>query len=123
MTQYKLIDEEVSVKDLEYMVRECNSYDGSLEDYCYEINDEDFFNVHFTEPMEAVRAAYFGEYQYSDDYVRFNAYGNLKSVSTWDFEQELKDGKEEIVERYAEMLEDNSVSEFKHLFEEVEDDE
>lgn len=54
--------------------------------------------------MEAVRAAYFGEYQYSDDYVRFNAYGNLKSVSTWDFEQELKDGKDEIVERYAEML-------------------
>lgn len=120
---YKLIDEEVSVKDLEYMVRECNSYDGSLEDYCYEINDEDFFNVHFTEPMEAVRAAYFGEYQYSDDYVRFNAYGNLKSVSTWDFEQELKDGTDEIVERYIEMLEDNSVSEFKHLFEEVEDDE
>ena len=120
---YKLIDEDVSVKDLEYMVRECNSYDGSLEDYCYEINDEDFFNVHFTEPMEAVRAAYFGEYQYSDDYVRFNAYGNLKSVSTWDFEQELKDGRDEIVERYIEMLEDNSVSEYEHLFEEVEDDE
>lgn len=120
---YKLIDEEVSVKDLEYMVRECNSYDGSLEDYCYEINDEDFFNVHFTEPMEAVRAAYFGEYQYSDDYVRFNAYGNLKSASTWDFEQELKDGKDEIVERYIEMLEDNSVSEYEHLFEEVKDDE
>lgn len=120
---YKLVDEEVSVKDLEYMVRECNSYDGSLEDYCYEINDEDFFNVHFSEPMEAVRAAYFGEYKYSDDYVRFNAYGNLKSVSTWEFEQELKDGTDEIVERYAEMLEDNSVSEYKYLFEEVEDDE
>lgn len=120
---YKLIDEEISVRDLEYMVRECNSYDGSLEDYCYEINDEDFFNVHFTEPMEAVRAAYFGEYKYSDDYVRFNAYGNLKSVSTWDFEQELKDGTDEIVERYIEMLEDNSVSEYEHLFEEVEEDE
>lgn len=25
---YKLIDEDISVKDLEYMVRECNSYDG-----------------------------------------------------------------------------------------------
>ena len=120
---YKLIDEEISVRDLEYMVRECNSYDGSLEDYCYEINDEDFFNVHFTEPMEAVRAAYFGEYNYSDDYVRFNAYGNLKSVSTWGFEQELKDGTDEIVERYIEMLEDNSVSEYEHLFEEVEEDE
>lgn len=120
---YKLIDEDVSVKDLEYMVRECKSYDGSLEDYCYEINDEDFFNVYFTEPMEAVRAAYFGEYKYSDDYVRFNAYGNLKSISTWDFEQELKDGTDEIIERYIEMLEDNSVSEYEYLFEEVEDDE
>lgn len=115
---YRLIDEDVSVRDLEYMVRECNSYDGSLEEYCYEVNDENFFNVNFTEPMEAVRATYFGEYQYSDDYVRFNAYGNLKSVSKWDFEQELKDGKDEIVERYAEMLEYNEVSEFKHLFEE-----
>lgn len=115
---YRLIDEGVSVRDLEYMVRECNSYDGSLEEYCYEVNDEDFFNAYFTEPMEAVRAAYFGEYRYPDDYVRFNVYGNLKSVSKWDFEQELNDGKDEIVERYAEMLEYNEVSEFKHLFEE-----
>ena len=116
---YKLIDEDVSVKDLEYMVRECNSYDGSLEDYCYESNDEDFFEVHFgNNPMEAVRAVCFGEYNYSDDYVRFNAYGNLKSASKWDFEDELSDNKDEIVERYIEMLEDNSVSEYKHLFEE-----
>lgn len=35
---------------------------------------------------------------------------------------ELMDNQEEIVERYAEMLEDNSVSEFKHLFEEVDDE-
>lgn len=120
---YKLIDEDISVRDLEYMVRECNSWDGSLEDYCYEINDEDFFNVYFTEPMEAVRAVCFGEYRYSDDYVRFDAYRNLKSASKWDFNDELTAGKDEIVERYAELLEDNSVSEYKHLFEEVDDEE
>lgn len=117
---YRLIDEDVSVRDLEYMVRECNSYDGSLEEYCYEVNDEDFFNVHFTEPMEAVRATYFGEYQYSDDYVRVNAYDNLDSKSRYDYEDDLRDGQKEIVERYTEMLEDNSVSEYKHLFEEEE---
>lgn len=120
---YKLIDEDVSVRDLEYMVRECNSWDGSLEDYCYEINDEDFFNVYFTEPMEAVRAVCFGEYRYSDDYVRFDVYRNLKSVSKWGFNDELTAGKDEIVERYAELLEDNSVSEYRHLFEEVDDEE
>lgn len=120
---YKLIDEDISVRDLEYMVRECNSWDGSLEDYCYEINDEDFFNVYFTEPMEAVRAVCFGKYRYSDDYVRFDAYRNLKSASKWDFNDDLTAGKDEIVERYAELLEDNSVSEYKHLFEEVDDEE
>lgn len=51
------------------------------------------------------------------------AYRNLKSVSKWDFNDELTAGKDEIVERYAEMLEDNSVSEYKHLFEEVDDEE
>ena len=34
---YKLIEEEVSVRDLEGMVRECSSYDGSLEEYYIEI--------------------------------------------------------------------------------------
>lgn len=58
-----------------------------------------------------------------DDYVRVNCYGNLDSKSSYDYKSDLMDSQEEIVERYAEMLEDNSVSEFKHLFEEVEDDE
>ena len=73
--------------------------------------------------MSAVRAVCFGHYNYMDDYVRVNGYGNLDSKSSYDYKIDLMDSQEEIVERYAEMLEDNSVSEFKHLFEEVEDDE
>lgn len=41
---YKLIDEDVSVRDLEGMVYECSSYDGSLEEYYYYENDEEFFH-------------------------------------------------------------------------------
>lgn len=118
---YKLIGEDVSVKDLEGMVWECFSYDDSLEEYYYYENDEEFFTTRYWDDiMSAVRAVCFGHYNYTDDYVRVNAYGNLDSKSRYDYEDELRDGQEEIVERYAEMLEDNSVSEYKHLFEEGE---
>lgn len=118
---YKLIDEEVSVRDLGGMVQECCSYDGSLEDYCYEENDEEFFETRYSNDiMSAVRAVCFGHYNFADDYVRFNAYGNLDSISKYDYEDELEENQDEIIERYIEMLEDNSVSEYKHLFEEEE---
>lgn len=121
---YRLIDEEVSISELEGMVQECCSYDDSLEEYYYYENDEYFFRTRYNDDMmRAVRAVCFGHYNYMDDYVRVNAYGNLDSKSSYDYKSDLMDSQEEIVERYAEMLEDNSVSEFKHLFEKVEDDE
>lgn len=57
-------------------VRENNfSYEGEIER-----NDEDFFNLFFKgKPMEAVRASFYGIYHYYDDWVWFNAYGNLES--------------------------------------------
>lgn len=45
--------------------------------------DDDFFNVYFNgNPMEAARATFFGNIQnWADPYIRFNAYGNLESMS------------------------------------------
>lgn len=46
-------------------------------------NDEDFFNTFFDgKVIEAVRAVSFGEYNYSDEYVKFNGYGNLESFNS-----------------------------------------
>ena len=121
---YKLIDEEVGFSELEGMVHECSSYDDSLEEYYYYENDEYFFRGRYNgDMMIVVRAVFFGHYNYMDDYVRVNASGNLDSKSSFDYKSELIDSQEEIVERYAEVLEDNSVSEFKHLFEETDDEE
>ena len=39
-----------------------------------------FFNTFFDgKVLDAVRAVSYGEYQYSNDYVIFNGYGNLES--------------------------------------------
>ena len=59
-----------------------------------EVNDEDFFNLFFEgKPMEAVRAACYGNYRYCDEWVWFNAYGNLEGG---DYEDQLPlhDGEE-----------------------------
>jgi len=46
--------------------------------------DDDFFNIYFDgKPMEAARAASFGQVNWSDDYIKFNGYGNLESIDKW----------------------------------------
>lgn len=59
--------------------------------------DEDFFNTYFEgKPMDAVRAAYFGEIHWDDEYIRFNGYGNLESVSSFSVDEIIEDEIEEI---------------------------
>ena len=58
---YRLIDEEIGISELEWMVQECCSYDDSLEEYCYYENDEYFFRTRYKDDMmSAVRAVCFG---------------------------------------------------------------
>lgn len=46
------------------------------------IFDEEFFQIFFEDkPMEAVRAAHFGNINWSDEYIKFNGYANLESLS------------------------------------------
>ncbi len=124
MSRRRLIDEEVSVKDLKGMVQECCSYDDSLDAYHYYTNGDEFFtSLYGDDVMSAIRSVCFGKYNYMDAFVKLDAYGNAKSCSEWEYHDELEDNKKEITERYAELLEDREVSEFEHLFEEVDDDE
>lgn len=66
-----------------------------------ESNEENFFITWFHEkPMEAVRASYFGKYNFTDEWVWFNAYGNLES-GNYETELPLRDA-EEMAEWYIE---------------------
>ena len=52
-------------------------------------HDEEFYNLYFSEePARAVRAAIFGDVHWSDDYVRFNGYGNLETASQIPYDDE-----------------------------------
>ena len=85
--------------ELDCIVREINGWDGSLDWLEAYENDEEFFDMFFANTMEAVRSVCYGNYNYSDDLVRLDGYGNLESFSRWEYEDELKDNIDDIIER------------------------
>lgn len=103
-------------------IRETN---GSCE-YEIESNDEDFFNTFFEgKPMEAVRASFYGKYRYVDNYVWFNAYGNLES-GDYESQLPLRDAEEMAewyIENYREIDYIAEFGEFCDACEEVENGE
>ena len=97
--EYLLNNEEV----LFDIVSELNSWNGCLDYLEFWENDEEFFNTFFNNnPMEAVRATHYGNYNYNDDYVRFNGYGNIESFSEWERTEEIKDNIDDIVDQLVE---------------------
>ena len=75
----------------------CLNY-RSGDDMIYNF-DEEFFDMAFSSPIDAARATFFGNIQsWNDEYIRFNAYGNLESLSEYDAEGEFEYELENIYE-------------------------
>lgn len=93
------------------IVIDINSLDGSLKFLEYWNNDEEFFNTFFyNNPMEAVRSSFFGHYNYCDDYVKFNGYGNLISLNEYELNLEYKDYINDIVNSLLDHYDEISIS-------------
>ena len=94
-----LLNNEETLLDV---VSELNSWNSCLDYLDFWENDEEFFNTFFDNPMEAIRATYYGNYNYNDDYVKFNGYGNIDSYSEYERIEEIKDNIDDIVENLVE---------------------
>mgnify|MGYP003481243307 FL=1 len=80
---------------------------GDSDKMLYDFDDE-FFEMAFEgkEPMEICRATFFGHItSWNDEYIRFNAYGNLESLSEYDAVEEIYE-YEDVWEDYIESEED-----------------
>ena len=59
--------------------------------------DEEFFETYFSNPMEAARATFFGKIEsWSDEYIKFNGYGNLESMTEYEVLEDIDNYLEEI---------------------------
>ena len=92
------------------IIIEINSIDGSLDFLEYWENNEEFFNTFFANnPTEAVRSAYYGDYNYCDEFVKFNGYGNLESFNDYDLEKKYKDYIDDITKALIEHYQQISI--------------
>ena len=107
-------------EELLNVVRKLNSWDGCLDYLDYMENDEYFFETYFDGRVdEAVRAVCYGDYEYMDDYVKFNAYRNLESCSEYELYRELKDNIDDIIDNLVDKYEELYLNdELKELLEE-----
>ena len=60
-------------------------------------------------PAEVARAIYYGDFNYKDNYIKFNGYGNLKTYSEYGYEKLLKENIEEIIDYLIEYVESISI--------------
>ena len=110
---------------LKRTIEEINSLNGSFENLRFYENDEDFFNEFFcNSPAEAVRASYYGDYKYMDEYVRFDGYGNLESMDKYEMIQKMQDYIDDVIESIIENYHRLSLSDdINILIEEYEESE
>ena len=110
------------VDEIGDIIIEINSIDGSLYFLEFFDNDDEIFNTFFSNnPTEAVRSAYYGDYNYCDDWVKFDGYMNLKSVDDYELEKEYKDYIDDITKSLIEHYQQISIcdDELIKLIEEV----
>ena len=111
MKKENLLNEirELLLNDLDTLkdvVRELNSWNTCLNYLEVYNNDEEFFDMFFeNKPAEVARAIYYGDYNYNDEYIKFNAYENLESLSEYEYEEMLEENIEEITENLIEYAE------------------
>ena len=116
------LKEKLTVNDLKNMVLSINSYDNRLENLDYQENNEEFFDIYYNNAYEVARAIYYGDYNFNDEYVKINVYGNLESISEWGFDDLIKDYQTEIIEEYLNIIEeDEEFLKYDYLYQIIQD--
>lgn len=106
------VNNECTLSDLISFIAIYKNFKEDLEEYYNDITYKDeipyldelmdfsdpeyFFNTYFSNPYEAARATQFGKVNWFDDYIKFDGYGNLKSVPYINFD----DYSDEIIEQW-----------------------
>ena len=104
-----------NVDELKTIVAEINAYNGSLDYLEAYANEEYTINELFSNPYEALKSSCYGYYNISNDLVRFNSYGNIESLNENEYEIELIDNIDDIIEELLRIF--NKIDISKELYE------
>lgn len=97
MIKFDEIIQEIEDLSIEDIFNELDNKDD-FDAYNWYYFDENFFDDFGISAYDAARATCFGEVNWTDKYIRYNAYGNFETANEIDYE----DAKEEIVQQWIE---------------------
>lgn len=81
-------------------------------------NDEWAFDALFENMIDAVRAAQYGDYDYTKPYFKVNDNdGGLYSMSEDEYFKELREGKDDLLQIYDKLVKDGDIEDFLNLSE------
>lgn len=96
--------DEYSFENVIAMLFEINGYSGEFEDLIAYEFDEYILDELFANVYDAVTRMDTKNFNVYDDYVKFNNYGNLITLSESEYENEIEDYKNDILETYLEYV-------------------
>ena len=105
------------------MAIEVYYYNGMYEEIGGAYEDlEHFLDVSFTSTEDAIRAWYYGEAEYNDDYFRLNVYGNIESLSYDELMEEVEEYKDDIIEDYINLVKDGNIEDYGEFLKDMEEE-
>ena len=86
-------------EEIKNVIAEIYNWNGSLAGLEVFDNDEYFFNdIFYGSKYDLVEKIANGNYRIEDDLVRFDCYGDIESLNKREYEEELKENIDEIIE-------------------------
>ena len=102
-------ERELTDDQLEKLFEEVGAY---VDYWSIHENDEDGFERLFENGLEVARAVKYGEYDYTKPYVKLGNDGNLYSLDRGEYLEELREGKDDLLQIYDELVRDGGIEDF-----------
>lgn len=102
-------ERELTDDQLERLFEEVGAY---VDYWLIQENDEDGFERLFENGLEVARAVKYGDYDYTKPYVKLGNDGNLYSMDRGEYLEELRTGKDDLLQIYDELVKDGGIEDF-----------
>ena len=100
---------ELTDDQLEKLFEEVGAY---VDYWSMHENDEDGFEGLFENGLEVARAVKYGDYDYTKPYVKLGNDGNLYSMDRGEYLEELRTGKDDLLQIYDELVKAGGIEDF-----------
>lgn len=102
-------ERELTDDQLEKLFEEVGGY---VDYWSIHENDEDSFERLFENGLEVARAVKYGDYDFTEPYMCLGNDGNLYSMDRGEYLEELRNGKDDLLQIYDELVKDGDIEDF-----------